>query len=288
MTNLNIFFNGISKSFVGFKNIEYYRIVWLFFTVLSAFIVADVSNRFIEWKLLSGYTGFHAEIKTPTPPRRRSLLEIIAQDTIKSKTKPVKQVAVPPFKLVGMVNGKGGPSYAFFEDPDKRRQFLVKEGDTVSEGVLLKSVDDDKAILSVGKREFTLYIEYKKDEKKTAYHTSRPARAKAEPEAAGSVISRREVENSLKNLNVVMTQARVIPYMIGGESKGYRVFAIRPQSIYTKIGLKNGDVIQRVNGVELNSPDKAYYLFQQLKNEKKITLDILRRGKKVSIPIEVN
>jgi general secretion pathway protein C len=84
-----------------------------------------------------------------------------------------------------------------------------------------------------------------------------------------------------------MTNVRLIPYFEGNKSAGYRVAAIRPGSAFEQLGFRGGDVIQQVNNVDLSTPDKMYTIFQNLKDEKKVTVNILRQGQKSSISYEI-
>ncbi|GAB4371431.1 MAG: hypothetical protein Kow00128_19290 [Deltaproteobacteria bacterium] len=89
------------------------------------------------------------------------------------------------------------------------------------------------------------------------------------------------------NINQFMTQARIIPYFEGNQSAGYRLAAIRPGSAFEQLGFRAGDIIQRVNTVELNSPEKMYTIFQNLKDEKRVTVDVLRQGQKTTLTYEI-
>ncbi len=93
-------------------------------------------------------------------------------------------------------------------------------------------------------------------------------------------IDRREFEASTGNLADLMTKARVVPNLKGGKVQGYKIFAIRPKSLYAKMGLKNGDVIERINELQISSPEQALELFQQLKSESYFQIDLIRRGRK--------
>src|SRR5690606_33360651 len=64
------------------------------------------------------------------------------------------------------------------------------------------------------------------------------------------VIPRDEIDKQLANLNTIATQARIVPSFKNGQANGFKVFSIRPGSIYQKIGVQNGDVIRRINGYE--------------------------------------
>lgn len=89
------------------------------------------------------------------------------------------------------------------------------------------------------------------------------------------------------NINQYMTQVRLIPYFEGNKSAGYRLAAIRPGSAFEQLGFKGGDIIQQVNNVELSSPEKMYTIFQNLKDEKRVTVNIVRQGQKNSITYEI-
>ncbi|MGE5189808.1 MAG: type II secretion system protein GspC [Gemmatimonadota bacterium] len=89
------------------------------------------------------------------------------------------------------------------------------------------------------------------------------------------------------NINQYMTQVRIIPYFEGNKSAGYRLAAIRPGSTFEQLGFRGGDIIQQVNNVELSSPEKMYTIFQNLKDEKRVTVDIVRQGQKSTITYEI-
>jgi general secretion pathway protein C len=95
------------------------------------------------------------------------------------------------------------------------------------------------------------------------------------------------VNKALGDLSKLATQARIVPAFEGGEAVGFKLFSIRPGSLYSKIGVQNGDVIKRINGYELNSPDKALEVYQKLKDAKEISLDLKRRGKPMSLSYNI-
>jgi general secretion pathway protein C len=101
------------------------------------------------------------------------------------------------------------------------------------------------------------------------------------------VVDEAEVENALGNINQLLTQIRVVPNFQDGKADGFKVFAIKPNSIFAKVGLKNGDVIRRVNDNDITSPEKAFQIFQELRNEKHLSLEISRRGQTQSFSYEI-
>jgi general secretion pathway protein C len=92
-------------------------------------------------------------------------------------------------------------------------------------------------------------------------------------------IARAEIDNVLSNMSKLATQARIVPSFKNGKANGFKLFSIRPNSLYAKIGIQNGDIVQQINGYEINSPDKALEIYSKLKDAQTITVDLLRRGK---------
>jgi general secretion pathway protein C len=94
-------------------------------------------------------------------------------------------------------------------------------------------------------------------------------------------VPRSEIDKTLSNLNDVAMQARIVPSFKDGQANGFKVFSIRPDSIYSKIGVQNGDVISRINGYEINSPDKALEVYAKLKEASRIEVELDRNGQRV-------
>jgi general secretion pathway protein C len=91
-------------------------------------------------------------------------------------------------------------------------------------------------------------------------------------------VPRGEIDKTLANLNEVAMQARIVPAFKDGQAQGFKLFSIRPDSIYSKIGVQNGDVIRRINGFDLNSPEKALEVYSKLKEASRIEIEIERNG----------
>jgi general secretion pathway protein C len=95
-------------------------------------------------------------------------------------------------------------------------------------------------------------------------------------------IERNVIDTTLGDLNRIATQARIVPSFKNGVANGFKLFSIQPGSLYASIGIQNGDVIQRVNGYEINSPEKALELYQKLKEAGQVRIDGERAGRPFS------
>ncbi len=100
-------------------------------------------------------------------------------------------------------------------------------------------------------------------------------------------VDQQEVLASTENMGQILTQARALPYQEKGKTVGFKISEIVPGSIYEKIGLQNGDIIQRVNSQDVDDPSKFFQLYQGLKNERSISIDLLRGGQPQTMTYEI-
>ncbi len=91
-------------------------------------------------------------------------------------------------------------------------------------------------------------------------------------------IDRKVIDSTLNDMSTIATQARIVPSFKNGVANGFKLFSIQPGSLYSSIGVENGDVIQRINGYEINSPEKALELYQKLRESSRVTIELERNG----------
>lgn len=96
------------------------------------------------------------------------------------------------------------------------------------------------------------------------------------------------LDEILENPEKLYTQVRVTPFKDdGGNISGYRMTGIRRQSIFYKLGIKNGDIVHSVNGQGLTSLSAAMEAYNSLGNSKSFNFDITRRKTKQTFEYEV-
>ncbi len=87
----------------------------------------------------------------------------------------------------------------------------------------------------------------------------------------------------VENPMAFMKGARVIPAMKDGKSDGIKLYAIRPSSPYARLGLTNGDTIVSINGLRLDSTEKALDIYTKLRQATKLEVGVVRRGKPLTM-----
>lgn len=123
-----------------------------------------------------------------------------------------------------------------------------------------------------------------------------PAPSAAEPKSGVEVrqvgpqsyeVSRRDLDVALANPSELLMQARVIPAMRNGEPQGFKLFSIRQGSLYGRIGLQNGDILQRINGLSIASAERGLEAFQKLRESPHIELEVERNGQPMRLTYAV-
>lgn len=107
------------------------------------------------------------------------------------------------------------------------------------------------------------------------------------PETSGKFsVDQREIDEALSNLDRLYTEIRAVPNFAGGKVSGMKILSVKGDSIFAKLGLRRGDVLQRINGVELDVK-RGFEIFNQLKDQKSIQLDLVRQGQPTSLEYEI-
>lgn len=181
-----------------------------------------------------------------------------------------------------------------------------RESEEIEPGAVLASVERDKVWIARGKeREMLEILPVGSKVRASLPPPAAGLRSAAPgaPQAAGASdaadirverlgdnrysIDEAGVSQLSSNFNQFMTQVRMVPYFEGNKPAGYRLAAIRPGTTFERLGFQGGDVLQQVNGLDLSSPEKLYTIFQNLKDEKKVSVNILRQGQKNTLTYEI-
>lgn len=96
-------------------------------------------------------------------------------------------------------------------------------------------------------------------------------------------LSRSMLNKVLDNAGKIIGIAAVAPKMEGGRSIGMVIRGIRPNTLLTKLGIQNDDILESVNGQPLSSPDAALGAYTTLRTADKFNLSIRRGGQSMII-----
>ncbi len=100
-----------------------------------------------------------------------------------------------------------------------------------------------------------------------------------EPRARQIALKREQIEGAVSDLNSLMSQVKIRPHFKDGQPDGIALSNIRSNSIFRKMGLRNGDILMGVNDQNIQSVDDALGFYNNLKSSSNVSVKIKRRGR---------
>jgi len=289
---------------------------WLFYLAMiaaGAYLAADITNRLL-WPKLEAILLTQPGTQHPGPsqsalPRVGNTSSDHSDDdlTLAGSLFHSEQPSIRPedagplsasspdpegYVLLGTIIGQDQRSYAVIEQVKNREQGLYRPGDRLSDGVLMGAVHRNRVVIHRRDGPETLEVSFSAEAPPTVVPASVPDAAKPgegvrQLSKNRYVLDRREVNDATDNLPTLLTKARIVPHFSEGKPDGFRVFAIHKDSLYAKIGLQNGDIVHRVNNIEIKDPQNFLQIFEQLKDEPNVVVDLVRNNKNETFSYEI-
>ena len=101
------------------------------------------------------------------------------------------------------------------------------------------------------------------------------------------VVARAYVDKLLANTEALAPTVRIVPSLVDGKPDGFKLYAMRPDSVWRKLGFVNGDTVQTVNGLDVSSPENALVAYMQLRNATELAVRIVRHGDPLTLTYEI-
>jgi general secretion pathway protein C len=100
-------------------------------------------------------------------------------------------------------------------------------------------------------------------------------------------IDRGVVDKILENQAELMRQARIVPESENGKVVGIRLFGVRPDTLLGTLGMENGDRLEKINGFDMASPEKALEAYARLRTADHLTVSVNRKGAPMNLDFNI-
>ena len=288
----------------------FFVLIHLILLACFSYIIADMIGFFVGERFV-----VHSKLKEASPLTRPlfkkpsyQFSKIIIEGNIFNKDLRGKSLQeeppvslIPPdlnllplkIRIMGTIVGEDpANTYAVIQDETTKKQELFRLNELVMEEAILLKVE--RGWITLLRQGTQKEVHYLFEERSKGLTSNRKQSNKAE-ESSGIqsissnrwVLDKREVSQAFDNLPKLLTKARIIPNFNRGKADGFRIVSIVPNSIYEKIGLKNGDILQRINGIEIKDPTSFLKIFQQIKDETHISMNLIRNNQKHAFEYDI-
>ncbi len=164
-------------------------------------------------------------------------------------------------ELLGVIRASGRPPSALIAYQGS--QEIFRKGDSVFDQGTLGEVKEDAVVLHRGAKDVTLEIRRSvaaapPTPEMPALELQAPSASEPAPPPVEKAIPRSEVRESLRRLGKVLADAGAERVAVG-RGHGLQLKSVGTASFFARLGLKSGDILQKLNGTPVedlgNLPD---------------------------------
>jgi general secretion pathway protein C len=101
------------------------------------------------------------------------------------------------------------------------------------------------------------------------------------------ILDQKRIQEALNTPEQILTDARLLPNIRDGRQEGFNISEVKTGGLYDSLGLRNGDVLLKVNRLEISSPDVAMQAMSALKGMDRVNLDVIRNGSRMTMTYQV-
>ena len=191
--------------------------------------------------------------------------------------------------LLGTATGSFRETFALVRHTTKQEERVFRLGDLVFDAGRLVQVTREQAYIVVNGKKVELLTPMTPPAAASAQAqpAGQPVVAVAAAGAGNYIIDQRALNAALDNISQAMTDARLIPSQKDGRVEGFRASEVKPNGVFAMVGIKNGDVLLRLNDFPIDSPDKALQSFIALKGQNRRKLDMIRDGRPATFNYDI-
>jgi general secretion pathway protein C len=297
---------------------RHFWVVHVLFIACAAWLISSISIHFIEDRVLSlpragaskkapplaGVSPEPYEKYSPVTERNifspadrgQKLLPLGERKVYVPGSGMTEEVKVSPtgnYILAGTITGPGGYSWAILQEKGSRKQQILRIHGSIDGGKIVSVTRKQIQIERDGNRETLTLSEEEAQPRSLGKSIPPPPPSPSGKEevkrlsANRFLVNREDVTAAVGDINRFMTQARLRPHFESGKPAGFSVSEIVPGSLMEKLGLKNNDVIKKVNGMAVSRPEEVMQAYAQLQQDSNIELEIDRGGRMEILRYEI-
>ena len=195
----------------------------------------------------------------------------------------------PRLSLIGVIVSENtSSSVAILRNEESGRVMILGIGEKISD-LVLTDIFKNRVVLKGEEKSIEIYIGGNNLADNKGKNQNKPLKIETNAQRINNRPQTREFSRSeavkrvLLEWPLIMKEIRFAPHFIDGKICGFKINKIPEESILSEIGINKNDVIKEINGVELDSMETLFYLFNKLRNETRLEIIIERDGEPISL-----
>ena len=189
--------------------------------------------------------------------------------------------------LLGTAVGSFRETFALLQKTSSKEERVFRLGDKVYDAGPLLAVKSDRIEIELNGKRTTVHMPTSAPQAAAAQPGGMPGAAVSQTGAGSFVIDQKALNATLDNIGQALTDARLLPSMKEGKVEGFRITEVKPAGVFGMVGIKNGDVLLRINDFAIDSPEKAIQSLAALKGQTRLKVDLVREGQPTSFNYDI-
>ena len=227
----------------------------------TSFILNSFSN--LDYKKF----GFYSNIKK------------LEQSDTKAINQP-QDLSKYELKAIYFINSNKG--WITVEDKSNQTSYILSLQEQV-DGYTFSKLFKNYVIFQKDKKEYKIEIVEKE---LTNYQENRVDEFKAKDN--GAVINRSYLNSYTTDMEKIWKNITISEVKNANKTEGFKIEKINKDSVFAKIGLKEGDIIKSINNTPLSSPSEAFKVYGNIGNIKYLNIEISRNNEIMEMSYEIN
>lgn len=184
-------------------------------------------------------------------------------------------------RLTGTITG-GDNTFAFIEVIATGEQGIYRSGDSLKEYRIIEIIKD-RITLTQNDREITLIIEGTDPAPPYQGETNCEHSPLIKGDQGGCYkLAANRLADMLNNFSSNKDKVRVYQHHESGRKAGFRIHYLKGGNDFEKMGIENGDIFRKINGLDINDASDIFDAVQKLIVENTFKVEI-KRGSQTKI-----
>ena len=269
---MNINFNTLFQKFLPF-----------IYVVLSAFLL----NSIIFFSLPQSGVDFAKDESLSLEYKKYGFYSNIKNMEEKENLKESKQemATLSKYNLKAVYYTSINSGWIVIEENSGLESYILAYGEKI-EAYTLKKLFKDYVIFEKDKKEYKLQI---KEKEPSSYDdSSNSLTQEIIVKSNGAIVNRDYLNSYITNIDKVWNNIAISEIKNGEQIDGFKINKINKNSVFEKIGLKEGDVIKSVNNNVLSSYAEAFKVYNNMENTNYLNIEILRNNELMELNYEID
>jgi general secretion pathway protein C len=188
-------------------------------------------------------------------------------------------------KAIYLINNDVG--WITIEEKSEEKSYILAQGEQIDGYTLFKFYKSFVLFIKDNK-EFKLEIKEQDSTNSSITESLNNQKQEIVIKSNGAIISRDYLNSYTSNIDKVWKDIAIDEIINGNKIEGFKISKITKNSVFEKIGLKDGDTIKSINNNTLNSYADAMKVYSNIKDITYLNIEVLRKNEVVELNYEIN